>query len=51
MFVDGVYLKYRICAGALKSKMFHSTMKLCNDHMIGPVFSHAADIFNYTRKL
>lgn len=22
-------------------------MELCNDHMIGPVFSHAADIYNH----
>lgn len=42
-------VKYKICAGALN--IVYSTMKLCNDHMTGPFFSHAADIFNYTVKL
>lgn len=42
-----------ITCGAFRVKMtlnrfFYFTMEMCNYHIIGPVFSHAAGICNYT---
>lgn len=53
MFLDGAYLNkiYHVQRFRVKvtlKKVFQFTMELCNYHILGPVFSHAADAFNYT---
>lgn len=49
MFLIGVYLNKIYHVQGLQSesdaqRTFHFTMELCNNYIIGPVFSHASGI-------